>query len=307
MSRGSVVVLGAANVDLVLRVDAIPAPGETVSAHASEVHAGGKGLNQAVSAARSGARTSLFAAVGDDEQGRFLRAQAEATGIAADGIRVVAERTGSAHVIVDARGENCIVIDGAANSTMRGLTESDRATIAAADVVVLQLECPIDSARAAADTARQAGRTVILNAAPARELPEALLATVDVLIVNEGEALTILGHLGRVGADMPVEDHARALAECVAAVVVTRGAGGLLLGRGDEVIEMPALPVDVVDTTGAGDTLCGALAAELARGAGLESACRYATAAAALSVGVRGAVTSIPHRDDVEALLFRQS
>lgn len=307
MSTGSVVVLGAANVDLVLRVEAIPAPGETVSALASEVHAGGKGLNQAVAAARSGARTRLVAAVGDDEQGRFLRAQAEDAGISADGIRVVAERTGSAHVIVDSRGENSIVIDGGANSTMRALTEDDRLAIAAADVVALQLECPLESAAAAAEAARRAGCTVILNAAPARELPESLLAAIDVLIVNEGEAEAILGHLGMPSAGTSVETQARALAERVPAVVVTRGAAGLVLGTGEGVLSMPALRVDVVDTTGAGDSFCGALAAQIARGIGLETACRYATAAAALSVGVPGAVTSIPHRHEVEALLLGSS
>lgn len=303
MSTGSVVVLGAANVDLVLRVDAIPVPGETVSARGSEVHAGGKGLNQAVAAARSGARTRLLAAVGDDEHGRFLRAEAEEAGVDAGEVRVVAERTGSAFVVVDSRGENSIVIDGAANSMLRGVTELERRMIAGADVVALQRECPAGSAFEAAEAAQAAGRIVILNAAPAQGLPPELLALVDVLIVNEGEAATILRDLGLVDAGGNVDDQVRALAERVPAVVVTRGAAGLVLGRGDQVLAVSAHQVDVVDTTGAGDTFCGALAAEIARGSTLEEASRYASAAAALSVGRRGAVTSIPTRSQVEELL----
>lgn len=303
MSAGSVVVLGAANVDLVLRVDAIPVPGETVSALGSEVHAGGKGLNQAVAAARSGARTRLLAAIGDDEYGRFLRAEAEEAGVDAGGVRVVAERTGSAYVVVDSRGENSIVIDGGANSTFRGVSELERQTIAGADVVALQRECPVGSAFDAAKAAQAAGRTVILNAAPAQGLPPELLALVDVLIVNEGEAATILRELGRLDAGRSVDDQVRALAERVPAVVVTRGASGLVLGRGEEVLAVSAHHAEVVDTTGAGDTFCGALASEVARGSTLEEACRYASAAAALSVGRRGAVSSIPTRSQVEELL----
>lgn len=303
MSMATVVVVGAANVDLVLRVDTIPVPGETVGAHGSEVHAGGKGLNQAVAAARSGARTTLLAAVGDDEQGRMLRAEAENAGVDTGRVRVVAERTGTAHVIVDERGENSIVIDGAANSTLRSLNGVERQVVAAADVVVLQLECPPGSALDAAEAARAAGRIVILNAAPVREMPDGLLSAVDVLVVNDGEAGAILRRLGRADVGEDIDDRVRALAEVVPAAVVTRGAAGLVLARGDEILAMPALSVEVVDTTGAGDTFCGALAAEVAGGSDLEEACRYATAAAALAVGRRGAVASIPMRAQVEALL----
>lgn len=303
MTGGSVVVLGAANVDLVLRVATIPAPGETVAAHGSEVHAGGKGLNQAVAAARSGARTTFLAALGDDDQGRFLRAEAEAAGVHVDAVRVVAERTGRAHVIVDDRGENSIVVDGVANTTMRTLTTTERQRIADADVVLLQLECPVESAWECADMAHESGGSVILNAAPAGELPAALLAAVDVLIVNEGEATAVLRHLGALRPEMRVDEQACTLTRLVPAVVVTRGAAGLVLATSDGVVSMAALRVPVVDTTGAGDTFCGALAAEIARGVSLEDACRYATAAAALAVGLRGAAASIPTREAVEAQL----
>jgi ribokinase len=186
---------------------------------------------------------------------------------------------------------------------LRGVTELERRMIAGADVVALQRECPAGSAFEAAEAAQAAGRIVILNAAPAQGLPPELLALVDVLIVNEGEAATILRDLGLVDAGGNVDDQVRALAERVPAVVVTRGAAGLVLGRGDQVLAVSAHQVDVVDTTGAGDTFCGALAAEIARGSTLEEASRYASAAAALSVGRRGAVTSIPTRSQVEELL----
>jgi len=276
----SVVVVGSGNLDLVSQVERIPAPGETVLSTGFATHAGGKGNNQATAAARAGARTTFVGAFGDDDHGARLRAS-----LTADGVRLLVrtsdEPTGTALITVSARGENSIVVNPGANATLLGLSEVERAAVADASVVLMQLEIPLDTVTDAARTARG---TVILNAAPARPLPHALLTDVDLLVVNEHEA-TLLGDL----------------LDVVPAVVVTLGADGALIRTSDaEPVRVPGIPVDVVDTTGAGDTFCGALAARLDDGVALEPAVRFATAAAALSVRRAGAVPAIPTREEVD-------
>lgn len=279
----SVVVVGSGNVDLVSRVERIPLPGETVLATGFATHAGGKGNNQATAAARAGAATTFVGAFGDDEHGARLR-----TGLAADGVRMLvrlsAEPTGTALIAVSAAGENAIVVNAGANATLTDLTAAERAAVAGAAIVLLQLEIPLDTV---VDAARTARGTVVLNAAPARPLPRDLLANVDLLVVNEHEA-ALLGGVGHLLAVVP-------------AVVVTLGADGAVTHvRDAEPVRVPGIPVDVVDTTGAGDTFCGALAARLAEGAALTEAARFATAAAALSVRRAGAVPAVPTRKEID-------
>jgi ribokinase len=279
----SVVVVGSGNLDLVSQVERIPAPGETVLSTGFATHAGGKGNNQATAAARAGAATTFIGAFGDDDHGARLRASLTADGVHLL-VRTVTEPTGTAMITVSAAGENSIVVNPGANATLLDLAGPERTAVAGADVVLLQLEIPLDTV---ADAARTARGTVVLNAAPARQLPRALLSDVDLLVVNEHEA-TLLG-----GADE--------LLAIVPAVVVTLGADGALIRTYDaEPVRVPGIPVDVVDTTGAGDTFCGALVARLADGVALEPAVRFATAAAALSVQRAGAVPAIPTREEID-------
>ena len=300
-ARGRVVVVGSANVDLVASTPHLPAPGETVLGTALATHPGGKGLNQAVAAARDGARTEFAGAVGDDANADLLRAALTDAGIGVAGLRTVEGPSGTAMISVDEAGSNTIVVVPGANAAVGpgALPE-----LASADVVLLQLEIPLPSVRAAALGAARSGAVVVLNAAPAAELDDDLLGAVDHLVVNEGEAAVLAGR----GADSgPADDpaaSASALLRRVPSVVVTiGGAGALALSRTAEQLRVPAPDVDVVDTTGAGDTFAGVFAAALADGSSVPNAVRRAVAAGALSVTRTGAVPSIPTRDQTDSAL----
>jgi ribokinase len=278
----SVVIVGSGNVDLVSQVERIPEPGETVLSTGFATHAGGKGNNQATAAARAGAQTTFIGAFGDDDNGARLRASLTDSG-AHTLVRTSSEPTGTALIVVANSGENSIVVNAGANATLTNLTDEEHAAIADADVVLLQLEIPLDTV---IEAARTATGTVVLNAAPAQPLPRDLLDNVDLLIVNEHEA-ALLG-----GADE--------LLTVVPRLVVTLGAEGALVRTRETSVTMPGIKVDVVDTTGAGDTFCGALVAKLDEGATLEPAVRFAMVAAALSVGRPGAVPAIPTREEID-------
>lgn len=288
----SVVMLGSANRDLVFRVDRAPGAGETVLAHDLARYAGGKGLNQGVAAARAGASVAVIAAVGRDDDGAALSTVMTDDGMDVSGLRLVDEPTGTALIVVDGAGENSIIVASGANAALVGLTTTDTAALAAAPVLLMQLEVPMPIVLAAAQAA---GGAVILNAAPAQPLADDLLAEVTHLIVNEHEA--------RIIASLDDLDAAcRALAERVPVLVVTLGAAGCaLFDGGVEIGRVPGRRVEVVDTTGAGDTFCGAFAARIADGDTPIVAADFATVAASLSVQRRGAVPSIPRRAAVEA------
>lgn len=325
----SVVVVGSANLDTVYRLGAIPAPGETVLALESDAVPGGKGNNQAVAAARAGASVSFVVALGSDAAGDALAAAAEDARIDLHARRV-AEPTGTAVIMVDRRGENAIVVDSGANRTLTTLNPEEARLVAGADVLLLQLETPMAGVECAA-AAASAATTVILNAAPAGAPTPALLDRVDVLIVNEHEAALIAADLAAdqnaavAGGDAAGEASYRGLAAGLAtrgfAVIVTLGSQGALVAvAGEEPVHVPGIPVTAIDTTGAGDTFCGALAAALdagpsgapgasedaaeragARGlAELVRAAEFATAAAALSVQRAGAVPSIPTLKEID-------
>lgn len=281
----SVVVVGSANIDQVFRVAAIPAPGETVLSNGFSVALGGKGQNQAVAAARAGASVSFVCALGDDAFGGSIRAGLAADGIDVSGVREVAAPTGTALIAVDDSGENTIIVEAGANALLE-LRGPDEAALAAAEVLVMQLEVPLDTVSRAARIARAAGTRVLLNAAPIRDLPAALLADVDVLVVNEHEG-AYLARDGDVSALAPI-------------VIVTLGAAGAVAYRAGAEVRVPAPRVSAVDATGAGDTFCGALAARLAEGVALEESLRFAVAAASLSVQRAGAVPSIPMRSEID-------
>ena len=291
-----VVVLGSANLDVSLRVAQLPRPGETVLAAERRTGAGGKGANQAVAAARSGARTAFLGAVGDDEGAELVRAALVGAGVDVSALRTAPSPTGTAYVLVDAAGENAIVVHPGANAGLLGLDAAQRALVDGGCVLLCQLEVPLPTVTAAVRHARDAGVRTVLNAAPAQLLPEDLVRALDVLVVNEQEALAVSGGAG------PLEAAVGALLRRVPEVVVTLGARGALVGvRGDGLTRVPGVPARaVVDTTGAGDVFCGALVAAQARGLPLPAAVSYACAAASLSVEQAGASASAPTRGQAE-------
>jgi ribokinase len=297
MSSASVAVVGSANMDIVFSVDRIPGPGETIIASSTANYPGGKGLNQAVAAARAGVATRFIGALGDDEHGRELATVMTDAGIDAALTRRSAAATGQAFIAVDAAAENTIVIASGANADVETLTDAELGAVASASVLLMQLELPLSAVEQAAAKGKASGTTVILNAAPAHALSDALIAALDCLIVNEPEAIAL------AGSDDP-DTASRSLAARVPSLVVTLGASGsVLFEAGREVARVPARAVTPIDTTGAGDTFCGAFAAALAEGREFVDAAEFATAAAALSVQALGAVPSIPTRAEIEAAL----
>jgi ribokinase len=296
-----IVVVGSANIDQVFRVERIPSPGETVLSHGLSTALGGKGQNQAVAAARAGAATVFIGAVGDDAFGARVRSGLSDDGIDVLLLRTLAMPTGTALIAVDGTGENIIIVEPGANGEITALTSADAAAIREASALVMQLEIPLDTVVEAARIARAAGTCVILNAAPIQELPEALIETLDVLIVNEHEAAELARDNG---LDAELEGVGQRLLALTPTVVVTLGAEGASLHRvGAEPVLVPAHRVTAVDATGAGDTFCGAFAAAVVEGMLPEDALRFAGAAASISVENHGAVPSIPLREAIETRL----
>ena len=314
MASGRVLVVGSVNVDLVVAAPRLPGPGQTVAGGDLARYQGGKGGNQATAAARLGARVAVVGAVGDDEMGRQARSALASEGIDVAGLAVSSRATGVALIVVDPRGENLITVAPGANDEVHAVhVRTALAALAPGpdDVVLVCREIPPDGVRAALEVGRDAGSTTILNPAPADGLDAATLALADILTPNETE-LALLGGLGsargnpetaarQVLAGQPTDAgegdaHGRA-------VVVTLGAAGALIVRAaGAAVAVPAPAVEVVDTTGAGDTLNGALAAGLADGLDLAGAVRRAVAAAALSTTRPGARGGMPTRAELEAL-----
>ena len=293
------IVVGSANMDVVFSVDRAPSPGETLIAESAARYPGGKGLNQAVAAARAGAATSFVGALGRDENGDRLAAVMTDDGIGTDGLRRVDADSGQAFIVVDGSGENSIVVASGANASVTELDDADREAIALASVLLMQLELPLAVVVEAARVAHEAGTMAVLNAAPAHALPDELLGLLDGLIVNEHEARVISG-------DDRIDEAAAHLSERVPLLVVTLGAAGsMLFQRGGKPVDVPPIVVDAVDTTGAGDTFCGAFAAAIAEGREPADAAAFASAAASLSVQQLGAVPSIPGRVRIEERLAR--
>ncbi|WP_460065886.1 ribokinase [Streptomyces sp. YKOK-I1] len=292
-------VVGSANADLVIGVDRRPAAGETVLGSDLATHPGGKGANQAVAAARLGARTALLARVGDDAHGRLLGDSLRAAGVDTAGILTGGAPTGVALITVDPSGDNSIVVSPGANSR---LTPADvRAAgdlFRAARVVSAQLEIPLETVVAVAASLAPDSRFV-LNPSPPRPLPAVVLAACDPLIVNEHEARVLLGD--RTGPEP--EDWARdLLALGPRSVVVTLGARGALVADADGTTRIPAVRVAAVDTTGAGDAFTAALAWRLGLGEPLAVAAAYAARVGAAAVTKAGAQVSFPTAEEVEAL-----
>lgn len=295
-----VVVVGSANADLVVEVPRRPLGGETLLGSDLAVHPGGKGANQAAACARAGATTRFVGCVGDDDHGAFLRRRLREAGVDVEDIRTADRPTGTAVIFVTPDGENSIVVSPGANS----LVDADLARRAFAPgtsprVLVLSMEIPAGTVDQAAAEAVGHGVRVVLNAAPAQPLSPATLRACDPLIVNQHEARIILGR--EAGG---FDELARGLLDAGArSVVITLGGDGALVGDADGVQHEHGHVVAVVDTTGAGDAFVGAVACELAHGADLRAAVRFAIALSAITVGAPGAQSSYPDRPAVEKFL----
>ncbi len=296
-----IAVVGSSNTDMIVSVERLPAPGETVIGGEFSMAAGGKGANQAVAAARLGAEVVFVACLGQDQFGDRAVAGFEAEGMDTSHIvRTPDAPSGVALIFVDRRAENCIAVAPGANALLAPEhVRRAEEVIRRADVVLAQLEVPLEAVEEAARLAREAGALFLLNPAPARALPESLLQMTGVLTPNETEAALLSGT--PAGSCSP-EEAARALLERGAgSVVVTLGARGALAVTRTGLENVPAPQVRAVDTTAAGDCFSAALAVGLAEGMALAEAARFAARAAAISVTRAGAQPSLPSRAEVES------
>mgnify|MGYP000133981287 CR=1 FL=1 len=298
-----VTVAGSSNTDMVVRVPHLPLPGETVLGEQFIMAAGGKGANQAVAAARLGAEVTFVARVGRDVFGAEALAGFRREGVHTQYIHTDARASsGVALILVDHAGENCIAVAPGANALLSPAdVQEAREAIAASDVLLLQLEIPLETVVAAAQIANQAGVRVILNPAPAPSspLPRNLLACLDILTPNENEASLL------TGISDPEKAAHLLLEQGVKTVVMTLGARGALIVSRDGRELVPGFPVEAVDTTAAGDAFNGGLAVALARGKPLAEAVRFANACGALATMRLGAQPSLPTLQEVEQLLRR--
>ncbi|MCE2400507.1 ribokinase [Candidatus Poribacteria bacterium] len=308
MQQPKVTVLGSVNVDLVIRAERMPNRGETLIGETFDIFTGGKGFNQATAAARLGADVTLIGRIGDDPFADVLRSAIESEHIDSRFVKTDAENgTGIATIVVEPDGDNSIIVVPRANMQLTSKDITDAAdSIAEADVLLLQLETPIEASQTAINIAKANDTIVILDPAPARPLPQSLLAQVDILTPNATEAALLSGHtVNTLEAGIVTAEtlQSQIATDGHSAVVLTFGEQGVLLCTPTQSTHIPAISVDAVDTTGAGDAFSGALATALANGNDLSEAVRFATAAGAAAATVLGATPSMPTHEKLEAIL----
>jgi ribokinase len=298
-----ITVVGSLNMDFVVQVAAFPIPGETVFGSGFTTIPGGKGGNQACAAARLGGRVRMVGRVGQDPIGEQLRSSLAAAGVDTSTVLVTPETSsGAAVIVVQAGGQNQIVVASGANALLSPADVSRALDTLQGGFLLLQLETPLETVEAAAATAHRLGATVILDPAPARPLPDTLLARVSCLTPNESEAMILLGRREQAVTLEEAPVVARALRDRGArAVLLKLGENGAFLDDGLQAARFPAPRVEAADATAAGDTFNGALAVALAEGRPIADAVRFANAAAAISVTRVGAQASIPTRAEVDA------
>jgi len=299
VSAPRICVLGSITLDAIFRMPRFPGPGETLFADSMDVMPGGKGLNQAIAAARLGAEAVLIGRTGDDAFAEILLAAAREDGVDTRGVVRGRGRTGLAVPVVVPSGENAILAAPGANLLLTTAElEAQAWAIEDADALLLQFETPLDVVARAVAIAAAAGVRVILNPAPVRPFEVGLLELVDVLVVNEVESAMLAP-----GATDHVAEAQRLLAMGPGAVVITLGPAGGVFATAADGGEFAAFPVQAVDSVGAGDGFCGALAVALCEGLALAEAVRFAAAAAAISVTRPGAAPSLARRMEAEELL----
>ena len=293
-----IVVVGSVNMDLVATAPVLPRPGQTVMGRDFASVPGGKGGNQAIAAARAGGASALVAAIGSDSFGVTLQSRLSGSAVDTSRLRVVYGTSGVALVMVDDFGEIEIVVAPGANAQLTGLTDDELAAVRAADVLLCQLEVPVETVTAAVVAARSAGTRVLVNAAPARPLPAELLDATDLLVVNRAEARAVVDTAG--GDD---EELAGELLRLVPRVVLTMSsAGSWYAERGTDPVRVPTAVVEPVDRTAVGDAFCGALAVAWGEGRSLPEAVRWASAAGACCARRPGSSISLPHRAEIDEL-----
>ena len=298
-----ILVIGSLNADLVVRTPRFPAPGETISGGDLAIIPGGKGANQAVAVARQGTSVAMVGRVGSDSFGPTLIQNLQNNKVDTNLVQISDSATGTAIIVVDSSGQNSIVLSPGANDKVTP-ADVDAVSFQDGNMLLLQLEIPLETVIHAASVAHQNGLRVILNPAPARSLPDSLLADVDILVPNESE-LKLLSGQSVTDIDSAASAARTVLAKGVKTVIVTLGSNGALLVTDERIAHIPTFNVDVVDTTAAGDAFIGGLAAALLKGKALEEAVRYGNASGALAATKFGAQPSLPTQDEVEQLLRR--
>ena len=305
MERKKIIVLGSCNTDMVIKSDRIPVPGETILGGAFMMNSGGKGANQAVAAARLGGDVTFIAKTGNDLFGKQAVQQYKEEGIDTQYIASDPNLpSGVALITVDKNGENCIVVAMGANSSLVPADfKKAEEELKNAEVLLMQLETPIETIEYTAQFANENGVKVILNPAPAQSLSDSLLKNLYMLILNETEAELISGIKVEDFAD--ARKAANAICEKgVDKVIITMGSRGSLLKDEDNFTEVPAHKVNAADTTAAGDTYCGAVAVAIAEGKDLVEGIKFATKCSAVTVTKMGAQASIPTRKEVDNTTF---
>ncbi len=299
-----ILVIGSLNADLVVRSPRFPQPGETISGEDLQTIPGGKGANQAVAAARQGANVAIVGRVGSDSFGPFLVENLKSNQVDTSHVLTDNSATGTAIIIVDSNGQNSIVLSPGANAQV---SKQDVNSAPDAKILLLQFEIPMDTVLHAAKRYKTMGTTVILNPAPAREIPEELLTQIDILVPNETE-LGLLTNK-KVNDIRSAELAAKELLQRgVKIVIVTLGANGALVVTHESTAHIPSFKVNVVDTTAAGDSFIGGFAAKLMESGSLladsiQSAVRYGCACGALAATKFGAQPSLPTKEEVEKFI----
>lgn len=300
MNDIDVLVVGSVNMDLNATVETLPLRGQSVRGTSFSTAPGGKGANQAVAAARLGAKVAMIGAVGNDEYGPVLRGNLEREGIDTSAVATVDGPSGLAVITIEESGENTLVVVSGANGALTPqMVQAQEDMFRRATVVLVQLETPLDTVLAALKLGRKHGCRTVLNPAPAAKLSDELISQIDIITPNETEAAAVTG-------DSEPEAAARTLLnKGVGIALITLGKDGSLLADGDDIERIPTYTVKAVDATAAGDAFNGALSAQLATGASLEEALPWGAAAGALAVTVLGAQPSLPERAAVQELMER--